>query len=38
VDFLLGANKDIICYNLYAYVSNNPINNTDSNGEFLGEA
>ncbi len=37
-DLLLGANKDIICYNLYAYVSNNPINNTDSNGKFFGKA
>jgi len=30
-DWLLGANEDEISYNLYAYVSNNPINMLDEN-------
>lgn len=33
-DGILGANADEISYNLYAYVSNNPINLTDNGGEF----
>ncbi len=31
-DGILGANQDIHCYNHYAYVSNNPITNLDSDG------
>ncbi len=36
-DVVLGANEDILSYNLYAYVSNNPIVNYDKtgNGKFL---
>lgn len=33
-DGILGANKDAIIYNLYVYVSNNPIFTRDINGEF----
>ena len=33
-DNLLGANKGVYCYNLFAYCSNNPTNLTDSNGTF----
>ena len=33
-DGTVGANKDILSYNLYAYCSNNPITNTDSEGNF----
>lgn len=33
-DGIIGANMDIHSYNLYAYVSNNSINSTDSNGNF----
>ncbi len=32
-DGIIGANKDILSYNLYAYVSNDPINKVDSDGE-----
>ncbi len=35
-DNLLGANKDVYCYNLFAYCSNNPTNLTDPNGTFAG--
>lgn len=31
-DIVLGANSDILSYNLYAYVSNNPISNYDRTG------
>lgn len=31
-DDILGANEDILSYNLYAYVSNNPINYSDHTG------
>ncbi len=31
-DEILGANQDILSYNLYAYVSNNPIVENDVNG------
>ena len=34
-DGIIGANQDIIGYNLYAYVSNNPINNSDFTGKFI---
>ena len=33
---MLGANKDVYCYNLFAYCSNNPTNLTDPNGTFAG--
>lgn len=33
-DGIIGANEDILSYNLYAYVSNNPVNNVDTEGEF----
>jgi len=36
-DAILGANQDILSYNLYAYVSNNPINNYDYNGYIVGK-
>ena len=32
-DGIIGANNDIISNNLYAYCSNDPINNTDEEGE-----
>ncbi len=32
-DGILGANEDIFSYNLYIYVSNNPVNNTDFSGK-----
>lgn len=31
-DVVLGANEDMLSYNLYAYVSNNPISNCDKTG------
>ena len=34
-DVILGANKDIMSYNLYAYCSNNPISYLDSFGNFF---
>lgn len=33
-DGIIGANNDILSYNLYAYVSNNPINNVDASGNW----
>jgi|GEM_PF-3101037 len=35
-DGTIGANQDAIGNNLYAYVSNNPVNKTDYNGEVAG--
>jgi len=32
-DGIIGANKDILGYNLYAYVGNNFVNSSDSNGK-----
>ena len=32
-DGILGANQDILSYNLYAYCSNNPVNLSDPTGE-----
>ena len=37
-DSIIGANQDILGYNLYAYVSNNPINNSDTSGRFFKKA
>jgi len=34
-DSIIGANQDILSLNLYAYVSNNPVNNYDKNGTFI---
>ena len=36
-DGILGANQDILSYNLFAYCSNNPINFCDSTGRGIGE-
>ncbi len=33
-DGTIGANEDILSYNLYIYVSNNPVNNVDIDGHF----
>ena len=30
-DGIVGANEDFLAYNLYLYVSNNPINNNNNN-------
>ena len=35
-DGILGANEDILSYNLYAYCSNNPVNMIDPDGDFVG--
>ena len=32
-DGIIGANQDILAYNMFAYCSNDPINNCDSNGQ-----
>lgn len=37
-DSCIGLNGDHIGYNLYTYVSNNPINNIDPNGRFFKKA
>ena len=34
-DSVIGANQDILANNLYLYVSNNPVNGLDSNGNIL---
>ena len=34
-DSVLGANGDILSYNLYAYCSNNPVNYSDPTGHFV---
>ena len=35
-DGIIGANEDILSYNLYAYCSNNPVNMIDPDGDFVG--
>ena len=34
-DGILGANQDVLSYNLFAYCSNNPISRADPTGAFL---
>ena len=34
-DGIVGANQDAICYNLFAYCSNNPVNYCDPDGWFI---
>lgn len=34
-DPLIGSSEDIVGYNLFTYVNNNPINNSDFSGNFL---
>ena len=34
----MGANNDMLSYNLFAYCSNNPVNYSDPNGDMFGEA
>ena len=34
-DGIIGANQDAICYNLFAYCSNNPVNYCDPDGWFI---
>ena len=34
-DIFLGANKDVLSYNQYAYAGNNPVSNYDDNGLFV---
>ncbi len=36
LDEIIGANKDILGYNLYAYTSNNFVSSYDINGNFIG--
>ena len=36
-DGIVGANQDILSYNLYAYCSNNPVNCSDPKGMFVGD-
>ncbi len=38
MDGVLGANNDMLSYNLFAYCSNNPVNYSDPNGDMFGEA
>ncbi len=38
VDGIIGANQDMLGYNLYAYTSNNPITLVDSDGNFAAAA
>ncbi|MEE0128969.1 MAG: RHS repeat-associated core domain-containing protein [Eubacterium sp.] len=33
-DGVVGANSDVLAYNNFAYCSNDPVNNTDSNGQW----
>ncbi|MCI8444805.1 MAG: hypothetical protein HFG15_00045 [Bacilli bacterium] len=35
-DGIVGANEDILGYNLFAYCSNNPVNRIDTDGTFAG--
>jgi len=37
-DGIIGANKDILGYNIYGYVGNNPVNNSYDNGHFFKKA
>lgn len=37
-DGIVGANQDILSYNLYAYCSNNPVNCSDPKGMFVGDS
>ena len=35
-DAILGANKDLISYNMFTYCGNNPLNRADPTGHFWG--